>query len=213
MAKYYFYKLTHDNGGAPCVQNGLLSLAICKPKIRSTADIGDIILGFAANSLHSDNRLLYVARVTKKLVAGDYFRVGAYRHRADCIYLWRSGRYHVRPNAQYHGSIVDLRHDLGKHAAYDRANTLLSTKFCYFGVNGSAAYKHIFPAVAHAIGRLTQGHRVTHNPRLLRELAHLANTNCSLSRPKVLGRPSQPPTRGVSLRGGSCGIACAKDAC
>lgn len=34
MPKIYFYKLTADNGGAPCVQDGLLSLAICKPMIR-----------------------------------------------------------------------------------------------------------------------------------------------------------------------------------
>jgi hypothetical protein len=32
-----FYKLTADNGGAPCVRYGLLSLAICKPMIRKTA--------------------------------------------------------------------------------------------------------------------------------------------------------------------------------
>ena len=195
------------------MQNGLLSLAICKPKIRGTATVGDIILGVAANSLHSDNRLLYVARVTKKLVAGDYFRTAAYRHRADCIYSWRNGRYHVRPNARYHGSVADLHHDLGKHAAYVRANTLLSNKFCYFGVRGSAAYKRNFPAVARAVARLKQGHRVYHNPKLLHELAQLANSSCSLTRAQVVGKPSQPPTRGLSLRGGSCGIACAKDAC
>jgi len=39
MPKIYFYKLTCDDGGAPCVQDGLLSLAICKPMIRSTAEV------------------------------------------------------------------------------------------------------------------------------------------------------------------------------
>jgi hypothetical protein len=213
MSKYYFYKLTHDNGGAPCIDGNLLSLAICKPMIRSTAEVDNIILGFAANSLHSNNRLLYVARVTKKLVGGDYFKSAAYRHRADCIYFWRSGRYHVRPNAQYHGSIADLHHDLGKHAAYGRTNTLLSTKFCYFGVNGSAAYKSKFPAVAQAIARLKQGHRVSHDSKLLRELAQLANSSCSFTQAQLLGEPSQLPQRGVSLRGGACGIACGKSAC
>ena len=32
MAKIYFYKLTNDGGGAPCVERDLLSLAICKQK-------------------------------------------------------------------------------------------------------------------------------------------------------------------------------------
>jgi hypothetical protein len=37
--RVYFYKLVVDDGGAPCVQNGLLSLAICKPQIRKTASV------------------------------------------------------------------------------------------------------------------------------------------------------------------------------
>jgi Nucleotide modification associated domain 2 len=76
MSDIYFYKLTADNGGAPCVRHGLLSLAICKPMIRKTAEEGDLTFGFAANSLHRDNRLLYVARVTKKLADGEYYRNG-----------------------------------------------------------------------------------------------------------------------------------------
>jgi Nucleotide modification associated domain 2 len=76
MPKIYFYKLTTDNGGAPCVQNDLLSLAICKPMMRKTAteEGGDLIFGFAANSLHRNNPLIYVARVTKKLCTGEYFK-------------------------------------------------------------------------------------------------------------------------------------------
>jgi len=39
--------MTVDSGGAPCVSNGVLSLAICKPAIRSSATRGNIILGLA----------------------------------------------------------------------------------------------------------------------------------------------------------------------
>jgi hypothetical protein len=67
MNKVYIYKITVDNGGAPCVSGDILSLAICKPAIRSTAKCGNIILGFSANSLYKDNCLIYVARVTKNL--------------------------------------------------------------------------------------------------------------------------------------------------
>ena len=38
----YVYKIVADIGGAPCVKNNLLSLAICKPKIRKTAGKGSI---------------------------------------------------------------------------------------------------------------------------------------------------------------------------
>ena len=167
MSKIYFYKLTVDDGGAPCVEKGLLSLAICKPMLRSTADQDNIIIGFAANSLHSDNRLIYVARVNKKLLNGDYYRPGKYSRRADCIYESRGHHFGPRPGALYHGGSGDLLHDLGPHPHYPRANTLLSREFCYFGKSGSDAYKKKFPTVAKAVRDLGRGHRVHHDAKLL----------------------------------------------
>src|SRR6266550_1525544 len=84
-AKLYFYKLVADSGGAPCVTQEFLSLAICKPMIRSTAKAGDVIFGFAANALHKDNRLIYIAVVKENLGTGRYFREHVYMNRDDCI--------------------------------------------------------------------------------------------------------------------------------
>ena len=61
----YVYKIVADNGGAPCVRNNLLSLAICKPKIRRTAGKGSFIFGFGGKEYKE--RLIYIARVTAKL--------------------------------------------------------------------------------------------------------------------------------------------------
>lgn len=75
------------NGGAPCVQDRLLSLAICKPMIRSTAEPEeDLIFGFAANSLHCDNRLIYIARIEEKVRNGDYYREKRFADRGDRVY-------------------------------------------------------------------------------------------------------------------------------
>jgi hypothetical protein len=65
MCRIYFYKLTEDNGGAPCVTSDLLSLAICKPMIRKTAKEGDLIFGFGANSLE------WVWQTNKKMKIGE----------------------------------------------------------------------------------------------------------------------------------------------
>jgi hypothetical protein len=62
MEELYFYKVRHDDGGAPCVADGLLSLAICKPRTRSTANVDDWIFGFGSKS--SGEPLIYVAEVT-----------------------------------------------------------------------------------------------------------------------------------------------------
>ena len=76
--KIYFYKMIVDNGGAPCVQDGLLSLAICKPQIRSTIDTNDFIIGFGSNVL--DNKLIYIAKITDKLLDGEYYKQEKYYH-------------------------------------------------------------------------------------------------------------------------------------
>src|SRR5436309_3565884 len=70
--RVYVYKLTVDNGGAPCVTRRLLSLAICKPNIRARACPGDWIFGFGGKDL--GGRLLYIARVSERLENGSYYR-------------------------------------------------------------------------------------------------------------------------------------------
>jgi hypothetical protein len=96
MTKIYIYKVTVDDGGAPCVSNGILSLAICKPAIRSSGKRGDNILGFAANHLYKDNSLVYMAKVTNTLQGRDYFSKAIYSARPDCIYEWDGGRFSGR---------------------------------------------------------------------------------------------------------------------
>ncbi len=207
MSKIYFYKLTVDDGGAPCVERGLLSLSICKPMIRRTAEKEDIVIGFAANSLSADNRLIYVARVNEKLEKGQYYRSGKHSRRADCIYEWRGGRFAQREGAVYHGSAGDLAHDLGRHPDYSKANTLLSHKFCYFGASGSDDYKKSFRLVAEAVKELGRGHRVHHDEKLLNELEKLARWSWALDGASIQGKPTGEPRCGVSHRGGGCGVA------
>ncbi len=207
MPKVYFYKLTVDDGGAPCVEHESLSLALCKPMIRSTAAVDDLILGFAANCLHTDNRLLYVARVNDKLTDGEYFKAPKYAGRSDCIYEWKAGAFAPRHGAKYHGSSTDLVHDLGEHPKYARASTLLSWEFCYFGSSGSDAYKSAFAGIAKAVAALKQGHRVHHDPKLMADLGRLAKWSCSLDGVCIQGKPTSKPNRHASHRGGGCGVA------
>ena len=61
----HVYKMMTHNGGAPCVHDDLLSLAICKPKIRKAAPIGSLIFGFGKAL---GGRLIYTARVTGELI-------------------------------------------------------------------------------------------------------------------------------------------------
>jgi hypothetical protein len=172
--KYYLYKLIVDNGGAPCVKNGLLSLAICKPAIRRTAEKGDIIIGFAANSVYPDNRVIYIAQVTKKLDGKKYYSQH-YADRPDCIYLWNSGNFSYRRRAKYH-SKRDLMHDLGRPLKFPSAQVLLSRKFRYFGEKGCRSFHGRFPHIGAKIRSLARGHRAINLPDdLWRELARFSS--------------------------------------
>ena len=204
MPRYYFYKMTADNGGAPCVENDLLSLAICKPMIRRTAREGDVLLGFAADSLHSDDRLIYVARVTGRVENGEYFRKPEFNNRPDCIYQWEQDHFIIRTGAKFHKSGSNLQHDLGTAPKYSQANVLLSSEFCYLGINGSTAYKNEFPLVAAAVEALKRGHRVNHKESLSSQLQELATKRYDLTGARILGKPSQPPPSDVASCAGEC---------
>jgi hypothetical protein len=205
MPTIYFYKLTADNGGAPCVQDGLLSLAICKPMIRSTAEPEDLIFGFAANSLHRDNRLIYIARIGKKVRNGDYYREKQFANRSDCVYEWQRSRLAWRRGALHHGP-KDLVHDLGQPPDYKKANVLLSTDFRYFGTSGTADYKSRFLLVKEAVEQLGRGHRITRAEPLRMELTALKQQTWENTPKRVAGEPTSAPRRGVCHRSSSCGV-------
>lgn len=204
--RFYFYKLTADNNGAPCLdKNGrLLSLAICKPTIRSTAKPEDLIFGFAAKSLHADNRLLYIARITAKESNGDYYTKAEFSQREDCIYERRGGSFAWRESA-FHHSHDDLIHDIGTHPDYIKANVLLSHDFRYFGKNGSAEYKNRYPLIKDAIENLGIGHRVNHGEQLKTELQELKHWAWRRTRQDEVGEQSSGGCRGICHRARSFG--------
>lgn len=170
--------------------------------IRTSAKIGDLIFGFAANKLDETNRLLYVAKITDKLSDGAYFRKKRYASRGDCIYIYRLGYYEWKKNAQHHGP-NDRQKDIGKPPEYPRACVLLSTDFRYFGANGTDGYKTLFPRIKRTIERLGRGHRVHHGTDLYGELIEMHNWLWQNSARKVLGQPTNKPSRDICHRGGT----------
>lgn len=156
--------------------DGTLSLSICKPAIRSTANCGNVILGFAANSLYEDNRLVYAARVTENLDGRKYFSESSrYADRPDCIYRWDNHRFEWKADAKFH-SPSDLEHDLGEEPLYGRAHVLLSVgidNFRYFRDGCGRAYKKEYPHLKVLVENLGQGHRVNFGSDLQTELSRL----------------------------------------
>jgi hypothetical protein len=200
MGRIFFYKLTVDAGAAPCVERGILSLAICKPMMRSSAEVDDLIFGFTANSLDPQNRLIYAARITKKLPNGEYYEGDSFSARHDCIYMPRAGRYVRRGNAKFHDKPSDLTHDLGSHPEYARANVLLSADFRYFGAKGTAEYKSKYRLIRSAVESLGRGQRVNLSPELRKQFLAMKKWLWGTSGSKVLGRPTDAPSASICHR-------------
>ncbi|ADW67500.1 Nmad2 family putative nucleotide modification protein [Granulicella tundricola] len=171
MPRTYLYKLTSDRGGAPCAiqpapgEDPLLTLAICKPAIRRTAQPGDRILGITSHSLaHSDGyplgAVIYAAIVREGLDARDYFTPD-HTHRPDCIYQFHQHNGTASHNARsrLHAAPEHLLKDLGTYPFYRNGRILLSHDFRYFGPAAVRipARLHLLTQAAEALG---QGHRV-----------------------------------------------------
>lgn len=71
MPKAYSYIVARDYGFAPNPFYGVLTLATCKPGIRKTARVGDLIIGCSKKSL--GNKLIYVAKVSEILTFDQYW--------------------------------------------------------------------------------------------------------------------------------------------
>lgn len=160
--RIYLYKLRTDNGSAPAVARGMLTLAICKPRIRATAEVGDWIVGVAARSLRAGAPLIYVAQVTEVLEDGQYYALSETKRRRDAIYEWKKGRLRMKPPPQVHDE-TDVLRDIGSAPRHGGARVLVSKKFRYFGETASAWYASVSPrahSLAESVGR---GHRVNHS--------------------------------------------------
>lgn len=107
--RIYRYIIRHDDGYAPCTDNGFLTLATCKPSIRSAANIGDWVAGYMPKGL-GEGLLVWFGRIEKTMSPIDYGRV--YRGRKDAQYrLGKSGNIE-RAKLWYHPDADQQQKDL-----------------------------------------------------------------------------------------------------
>lgn len=77
MSTLFSYCIPYDDGAAPNPFWGLCTLAICKPRIRQSAKIGDWVVGTgSAASPVGDvtGKVVYAMLVTQKMTMEDYDR-------------------------------------------------------------------------------------------------------------------------------------------
>ncbi|MGH1421506.1 MAG: hypothetical protein ACRBEQ_06780 [Hyphomonas sp.] len=167
MPTLFSYTIPIDDGAAPNPFYGYCTLAICKPRIRSSAQVGDWVAGLGSTNAPSGNlagRLVYAMRVEEVLTLKSYdekARAGSIQRipdvkssflpdrLGDCIYDFSTGEPKQRPSV--HGPGNQSTDVAGR-------NVLMSRDFYYFGKNAVELPQNLHPII-----HQQQGHRSQSN--------------------------------------------------
>ena len=162
----YRYVVRHDAGTAPRPFGGMCSLAICKPRIRISAKVGDWIIGFRSRR---PGEVVYAMQVTERMTLGAYWLDPRFEDRKPGNTPYPDNIY--RPSKD--GSLEQIQNPIHGPHATDRdtsgRNVLLSDRYWYFGKSSV----QISTDLIHLV-HTTQGH-VVHKGRRHADLEHLAD--------------------------------------
>ena len=144
-SRVFSYIVVHDTGFSPNPFHGLLTLACCKPLIRRTANVGDIIVGLSSRS----ERIVYATQVAEVIGFEEYWADPRYQARrpvmdspqivyraGDNIYEPVAGGYRQLPS--FHSN-RDGSEDVGlKRTDLSGNHVLVCERFTYWGRSGPA---------------------------------------------------------------------------
>ena len=176
----FSYVLASDTGFAPNVTDGYCTLACCKPKIRSTARVGDWVIGTLPKSLGGD-KLGYIMRINESLSFDEYFNDDRFKNKkpsvdhpdGDNIYCKKEGEF-VQIENNHHAK-EDLKHD----TKVDRV--LISSLFWYFGNKVPE-----IPPKFYSLIKTGPGHKRIKDRSLIREFVSWVSSKYRLGK---LGNP------------------------
>ena len=140
----YSYVVARDYGFAPNPFFGVCTLATCKPRIRSTAAIGDWVIGTGSKKRGRQAFLVYVMQVTEAITFNGYWDDPRFRRKrpnlggslkhafGDNIYLkddnnkWRQ----LDSHHSYQGGVPNP-YNIQNDTQVDRV--LIGTEYAYWG--------------------------------------------------------------------------------
>lgn len=157
MAKTYTYVVRNDGGAAPCYERGLLTLAVCKPGVRRSAQPGDLVFAYNGRDLLQDgpHRVRWAGMVEEKVLFADYWRDSRFTGRADNIYEPVEGAPPEPATGAFRHNGSDL-HPEEVHWGHDLDGrwVLVFERWWYFGDNGPEAPERLRMTIHR------RGHRV-----------------------------------------------------
>lgn len=200
--RLFTYKVAYDKGVAPNPYCGACTLAICKPKIRAAANVGDIVVGFGCGK--DSDRIVYCMLVDEKLSWNEYvercrndtiladkipkneFEAG------DCIWMPNERGIYDKPLPSW------SRHEewAFQQDVKNGKNILFSRRFWYFGRGDQ--HKIVLPPELRKIVPKKQGHRSNSNNPFISDFIdffNLALQEQNINTDGRLGEPAEPAPR------------------
>lgn len=170
--KYYSYVIPRDYGFAPNPYFGYCTLATCKPKIRTSAQIGDWIAAYGAASSVLHKKLIVLMQVSEALSFDQYwednrfiqkrpaFNRGIFCAYGDNIYHHVDG--HWMQESSHHSMIDGSINysNLNRDTGTDRI--LVADRFYYWGNNAIESPKEFDELIGSR-----RNHRVCYDEKII----------------------------------------------
>ncbi len=129
--RIFRYVVRYDGGSAPRPYGGVCTLAICKPRIRATAMVGDWTVGFRSGRW---NEVIYVMQVAELLPLGTYWQDPRfYKRRPDGGSPIPDNIYRPRGNQDLEWVPNEVHDRHAQQTDTSGRNTLVGEVFWYFG--------------------------------------------------------------------------------
>lgn len=197
MPKLFSYRIRYDGGSAPNPFWGLCTLAICKPVIRRSAEVGDWIVGTGSSLAPMgdiSDKVVYTMRVTRKMTMEEYdaFTQLELHHKIPLMTSAdprrRSGDsiydYSIRKGADpYPRQRPGVHNEWCRNTDLGGKNVLLSDHFFYFGDQPVT-----LPAELSEVVKKGPGHKANFSPQYVADFVQWVD---SLGYPPaaIIGKP------------------------
>jgi len=177
------YVVARDFGFAPNPFFGVCTLATCKPRLRSVAQIGDWIIGLGSKKRNREKNFVYVMRVTGAMTFNQYWTAPQFQRKkpnlrgskkqafGDNIYF-QNPKTHVWQQANSHHSFEDggcNEANVINDTQTDRV--LVSDDFIYWGGRGpEVPGRFLNYGTNHVTLRVIRNHRNDFPPLFIQEV-------------------------------------------
>ena len=199
-----------DSGLAPNPYHGFCTLAVCKPKIRETASLGDWIIGTGSKTRGFQNRLVYAMRVTEEMTFNEYWTDPRFRRkrpyvRGNRTQICGDNIYFREKDGNWHQecSLHD-RHQVLRDTSTDRV--LVSDDYIYWGGDGPEIPERFrnYGEEGEDIRKKGPGHKNRFSPSLARDFLKWLR---SLGVKGFLGEPFYQTKKPACVKGKPQGCA------